>query len=120
MDLKRVAIYDPLTDSDIAIDSSGSLSVSISAEVGALSNLAVLSANDTIQQYTITSGKTGVIIQNRGSNAVVIGGSGVTYATGFLITPMMAFQFQKCKSTFSFYYRCDTGKTTSIAVVENV
>lgn len=100
-----------------------SMGLIILDDVGALSDAAKISVTDAAAvSHTVTAGKKGVSLQNTGSDPVWYGGSTVDPGNnrGNKLFPNQAVFYRNVKDTFKIYFKCDTGETATISVVENV
>ena len=86
---------------------------------GAASNRATQAiGNVTAWELTPTLGKRTIEIQNTGTNEVYFGGSGVTSATGIILRPQQGKIFANIQDTFSLYFICAAGETSTLRIVE--
>jgi hypothetical protein len=98
-----------------------SLNVSYFPFVGVLSDVAKISVTDaSATSHTISSGKKGVIFMNTGTGICWLGGSTVDpgNSRGLEILPKTIMQFDKAKTDFKAWFKCDTGVSTTISIVE--
>ena len=88
--------------------------------VGAISDVAKIEVTDSATSHTITSGKKGVAFQNQGANICFYGGSTVDMDNnrGWELIPKTGVMFESCSSGFKVYFRCASGNTTDVGVVE--
>lgn len=87
-------------------------------EVGQCDHRSSITVSDTPTAITLTAGKNSIelIPSPTETEEIYIGGSGVSSSTG---VPLGAGKvFANCKSTFSIYVVCETGKTANLRVVE--
>jgi hypothetical protein len=77
-----------------------------------------LAVPDTEVSYTITAGKKHLLIQNTGSKIVYWGGTGLTDAKGYKLTPMGSYLFTNVASGFKVYFICSTGENSTVRGVE--
>ena len=96
----------------------GGVPVTAKDELGAGTHRTAISVNATAQQITIAAGKTAMEIQNTGESNIYYGGAGVDSDKGIIIFPDVIKVFNKLKSTFSLYFVCKTGETSTMRVVE--
>ena len=90
-------------------------------DVGQFSTASPVSVDSSgATQLTLTSGKKTIIIQNTGTEIVWAGGSDVVPSTssGIAILPYVMLIFRNVSSSFSIYFKCAAGKTSTISVVE--
>lgn len=91
------------------------------ASAGELGDVAAISVTDSAAtSHTISAGKTNVVFQNVGTSIVWMGGSTVDPGNtrGYKLLPQAAYAFISCKSSFKAYFKCDTGDSSTISVVE--
>jgi len=90
--------------------------------VGALADAPKMDVDDTgIDIYTMTAGMRGVIFYNTGPDICWLGGATTVSATnkrGMEILPKTAMQFDKPNSDFTAGFRCGTGETAEISIME--
>lgn len=102
----------------------GNVSVGFSAvalgDIGSISTQPPVSVDSAgATSLNISAGKSGIIIQNVGSSIVYFGGSNVSPATNYgcqLLPKVML--ILKAKDTFTVYFKCAAGETSTIGVVE--
>jgi len=88
--------------------------------LGSLSDEAPVSVDSAAAiAYTITAGKKGVSFQNVGSKVVWYGGINVNPATsrGHKLVPMQVLSYRNTKNTFKIYFKCESGDTSTIGVI---
>lgn len=90
--------------------------------VGALADTPKIDVDDSgIDVYTLTSGMRGVIFYNFGPDICWIGGSTTVSATnkrGMEIMVKTAIQLDKPTADFTAGFRCGTGDTAAITIME--
>lgn len=90
--------------------------------VGALADAPKIDVDDTgIDVYTLTHGMRGVIFYNFGPNICWVGGATTVSATnkrGMEILPKAAAHFDKPTPDFTAGFRCGTGDTAAITIME--
>ena len=71
--------------------------------------------------YTIPAGKKGVTFQNTGSKNCWYGGSNVMPAdsVGIKLFRNQGLTFRNVKRTFKIYFKCATGDSTNVGVINN-
>ena len=107
-----------LNQSSIGDGSSRRVAFVVIDAVGAVSNRATVSVTSTAAELTPTTGKRTIEIQNTGTNEVYYGGSGVDDTTGIIIRPQGGKIFANVKDSFSIYFVCSSGETSTLRVVE--
>lgn len=85
---------------------------------GVVSNRAAITVTAVAQEITIGAGLRSIEIQNTGTDLIYMGGSGVTDATGIKLFQNQGKLFMNVKDTFSIYFICAAGKTSTLRVIE--
>lgn len=86
------------------------------SDVGACSHRTAITVTDSAQQITLADGKNTLEITPEGDSDVFFGGEGVTAANGTNIHGGKV--WANCKTGFSIYLVCDTGKTCDTRIAE--
>ena len=87
--------------------------------IGAVTDVAGISASGTIASYTIPAGKKGISFQNVGNKIAWYGGSTVDPTTnrGNKLFQNQSLVYKNVKNSFEIYFKCAAGETTIIGVV---
>lgn len=88
---------------------------------GPLVDVAAISVTDSsAASHTVSSGKSNVLFQNVGTSPVWMGGSTVDpdNTRGYQILPKAGYAWPSVKSNFKAYFKCATGDSSTISVVE--
>ena len=94
--------------------------VTVVNEVGAASHRTAVTVTATAQEIIIGVGKKTIEFHNSGTNDIFYGGSGVDSAKGIPIFIDEGKIFSKVNSTFSIYFVCAAGKTSTLRIIEYV
>jgi hypothetical protein len=98
-----------------------SISLTTIDDIGAFTDLPKLSVDSTSAvSHTVTSGKKGVIFMNVGATLCWMGGSTIDPANsrGIIMIPKVYFMFRNATNDFKIYFKCESGQTTTIGILE--
>ena len=90
--------------------------------ISAINSEAAISVDDSGSiPYTIPAGKKGVTFQNVGSKNCWYGGANVnpTSSIGIRLFRNQGLVFKNVKRTFKIYFKCGSGDSTSVGVINN-
>lgn len=89
--------------------------------VGAIAAEAPISVDENGISYTIPAGKKGVSFQNVGSKIAWYGGSTVAPASsiGNKLFVNQGLVYKGVKNSFTIYFKCAAGETTTIGVINH-
>ena len=88
---------------------------------GAMSTQPAIAVDDSgAVAHTIGGQISGIIIQNVGDSECWFGDDNVNPSTsrGTILLPRMMIVFEKVRTSFKVYFKCGTGLTTNIGIVE--
>ena len=86
--------------------------------VGVASHRTAITATNTAQEITITTGNRTIELQNTGSSVVYYGGAGVTSANGIKFFSNSSKVFANVKDSFSIYLVTSGAETSEVRIVE--
>lgn len=91
-------------------------------DIGAISSPAAMSVDSSgATAHNVSDNQKGVSFQNTGSGIAWYGGSNVDPATkrGNQLFPNQTLVYKNVKKSFSVYFKCAAGISTTISVVES-
>lgn len=90
-------------------------------EINAFNDVVAIDVDDSAAvSHTITSGKTFVYFMNVGSSPCWYGGATIDpdNSRGVIVLPYSGFVIENAKSSFKIYFKCETGLSTTIGIIE--
>jgi len=85
---------------------------------GVATHRTAITITSTAQEVTITTAKRTIEIQNTGTSTIYYGGTGVTSSNGIQLFPNQSKIFANVQDTFSIYFVCASGETSTLRIVE--